>query len=100
MSVSPPASVAVRRSSRCDGYSWSGAANEPLATPAKAWIGCAWQFDGQWCMTSSQLSALAGSVPSSASVAEPENEIDVADLPGVPARGVDDRGDGGVVPDA
>ena len=28
--VSPPESVAVRVSSRYDGYSWSGAVNEPL----------------------------------------------------------------------
>ena len=49
VSVRPPESVAVRRSSRCDGYSWSGAVNEPPATPAKVWIGCVWQFDGQWC---------------------------------------------------
>ena len=29
----PPASVAVRRISICDGYRLSGATNEPLATP-------------------------------------------------------------------
>jgi hypothetical protein len=33
-SVSPPESVAVRVSSRYDGYSWSGAPNEPEATPS------------------------------------------------------------------
>ena len=33
VSVSPPASVTVSRSSRWDGYSWSGATNEPFATP-------------------------------------------------------------------
>ena len=29
----PPASVAVSSSSTYDGYSWSGAENEPVATP-------------------------------------------------------------------
>ena len=35
-----------------------------------------WQFDGQWCMTSAQVSAAAGSVPSCGSVAEPEKAIE------------------------
>src|SRR5688572_24260440 len=30
--VRPPESVAVRRSSRCDGYSWSGATKDPAET--------------------------------------------------------------------
>ena len=34
--VRPPESVTVRTSSRLDGYSWSGAVNEPLATPTKS----------------------------------------------------------------
>jgi hypothetical protein len=34
--VRPPESVAVKTSSRLDGYSWSGAVNEPLATPTKS----------------------------------------------------------------
>src|SRR4051794_4170111 len=38
--VRPPASVAVSGSSREDGYSWSGALNEPLATPAKLCTVC------------------------------------------------------------
>ncbi len=70
--LAPSESVAVRRSSRCDGYSWSGALNDPLATFGNVWIGCAWQFDGQWFMTSSHDRDAAGSVPSCASVAEPE----------------------------
>ena len=70
----PSESVAVSRSSRCDGYSWSGAVNEPLATFANDWSGCAWQFDGQWFMTSSHESDDAGRAPSCGSVAEPENE--------------------------
>ncbi len=40
VSVRPPASVAVRRSSRYEGYSWSGAVNEPPATPENVWIVC------------------------------------------------------------
>ena len=48
VAVRPPESVAVSRSSRYDGYSWSGAVNEPLATPVKLCIGCVWQLDGQW----------------------------------------------------
>jgi hypothetical protein len=38
--VRPPASVAVRRSSRYDGYSWSGATKLPLAVPENVWSGC------------------------------------------------------------
>jgi len=34
--VSPPLSVAVSCSSIQAGYSWSGAENEPLATPLKS----------------------------------------------------------------
>ena len=45
-------SVAVRVSSRYDGYSWSGAAKEPPATPVQVWTECVWQFDGQCWMTS------------------------------------------------
>ena len=49
VSVRPPESVAVSFSSRYDGYSWSGAAKDPLATPAKVCSGCVWQLDGQCC---------------------------------------------------
>ena len=73
--VRPFASVAVSWSSRYDGYSWSGAENEPLATPGIVWIRCVWQFDGQWWRMSVQVSASAGSFPSWASVACPEKEI-------------------------
>ena len=66
-------------SSRCDGYSWSWPLNEPDATPAKSSSSCTWQLPGssgaQWWRSSDQLSALAGSVPCCASVAEPEKEI-------------------------
>ena len=34
--VRPPESVPVRTSWRLDGYSWSGAVNEPLDTPTKS----------------------------------------------------------------
>ena len=73
--VSPPESVAVSVSSRYDGYSWSGATKEPLATPRKFWMWCVMAVDRQWCITSDHDSAEAGSVPSSGSVAEPEKLI-------------------------
>src|SRR5215210_8689625 len=60
-SVSPPESVAVSRSSRWEGYSWSGVLNEPPATPLKDCSEWAWQFDGQWCRIRLQDSAEAGS---------------------------------------
>ena len=43
----PRESAAVSLSSRCAGYSWSGAVKEPLATPVKVWSACVWQFEGQ-----------------------------------------------------
>ena len=46
VSLSPPASVAVSRISRCVGYSCSGAVNVPLA-PVNDCTVCAWQFAGQ-----------------------------------------------------
>ena len=45
--VRPPESVTVSTSSRWEGYSWSGAVNEPLATPTKSCSGWVWQFEGQ-----------------------------------------------------
>src|SRR5215210_7925519 len=70
--VAPLLSVAVRVISIDDGYSWSGAANEPDATPFTVknggWV---WQFDGQWMSAALQDSPDAGTVPSWASVAEP-----------------------------
>src|SRR3712207_5777923 len=47
---SPEESTAVSSSSRYDGFSWSGAGNEPLSTPSKPCAGWAWQpwFRGQW----------------------------------------------------
>ena len=74
--VSPAPSVAVSSSSRCDGYSWSGAENEPEAAPPQVWSGCVWQLPGspsQQCWSSSfQLSAEAGSAAPCQSVAPPE----------------------------
>ena len=86
--VSPPESVAVSLSSRYDGYSWSGAVNEPDATPAKVCTGCEWQLEGQCCMTSSQVRADAGRVPSCVSVAEPEKLMTSPTFQVVPAAGV------------
>ena len=43
----PSGSVAVRRSTSAEGYSWSGAVNCPLATPTKVCTGCWWQVLGQ-----------------------------------------------------
>ena len=43
----PPESVAVSWISRYEGYSWSGAGNDPLATPLNVWYVCVWQFEGQ-----------------------------------------------------
>src|SRR6188508_2262917 len=73
--VAPPESVAVSFSSRWDGYSWSGAGNDPLETPSNVWTRCVWQLDGQWWMINSHLSFEAGSVPSSGSEADPWKEI-------------------------
>ncbi len=98
MSLRPPASVTVRRSSRCDGYSWSGATNEPPATPTKSCSGCVWQFDGQWWRISDQLNADAGSVPCCGSVAEPENETVLPTRQVVPAVGVTIDATGGEFP--
>ena len=75
--------------------------NEPPATPANVWIGCWWQFDGQWCMIELPAERAApGSVPSSGSVAEPEKEMTSPTRQVVPADGVSDRGRGGGVADA
>ena len=67
----PQPSVAVSRSSRYEGYSWSGAAKEPPATPVQDWSVCVWQFEGQCCMSSVQESAEAASAPCSGSLACP-----------------------------
>ena len=75
LEIEPWESRAVRISSRWEGYSWSGAENEPLATPSHVWIGCVWQLDGQWCMTSDQERRRARQRAVLGSVAEPENEI-------------------------
>jgi hypothetical protein len=77
VSVSPPLSVAVSCSSIQAGYSWSGAVNEPLATPLKSWTAWVWQSVGaaQWCRISDQDSLVAGRVPSWGSLAWPEKPM-------------------------
>src|SRR4051794_4275530 len=85
--LAPPESVAVSRSSRYDGYSWSGAANEPLRTPVKVCSGWSWQVDGQCSRTTDHDRADAGSVPSSVSVAAPEKLIVSPTFQVVPALG-------------
>ena len=44
--VSPPESVATSCTSNQQGYSWSGAVNDPLETPLTVWIRCVWQSVG------------------------------------------------------
>jgi len=97
VSVRPPASVAVSRSSRYDGYSWSGVVNDPVATPDQVWIWCVWQFDGQCCTTSSHCSAAAPRLPCCGSLALPENEIVSPTFHVVPAVGVRIVAVGGVL---
>ena len=96
--VSPPASVAVSSSSRCDGYSWSGAGNEPEATPLQVCTGCVWQFSGspsQQCwMVSFQLSPEAGIGAPSQSVAPPLKAIVSSTVNCAPAAGVSIRAAG------
>ena len=98
--VRPPESVAVSRSSRYDGYSWSGAVKMPPATPVNVWIGCVWQLDGQWWRIRPQLSLDAGSGPSCASVALPANLITSPTFQVVPAAGAVIVAVGGRVADA
>src|SRR5207244_12711863 len=59
---SPFESVAVSVSSSHDGYSWSGAANEPEATWSTASITWVWQVDGQCWSVTVQDRPVAGSV--------------------------------------
>src|SRR5689334_15384315 len=75
--VSPRESVAVRRSCRYDGYSWSGAVIEPPATPVSVCTKCVWQLPGaeQCCSSTSHFSAVAGNAPSCGSVAWPVKVI-------------------------
>jgi hypothetical protein len=60
----PWASVAVSRSSRCDGYSWSGASIAP-EVPVNRSMTCSWQLVPlvQWSSTTVQASAVPGSSP-------------------------------------
>src|SRR5690242_5201947 len=71
----PAESVAVSRISSFDGYSWSGAENEPLV-PVACSTKCSWQSAGQWRRTRSHDSREPPSVPSSWSVAWPEYEME------------------------
>src|SRR5262245_16720761 len=76
VAVAPAESVAVSRSVRYEGYSWSGAENDPLATPVQLWMVWVWHPpDGQCCRISVHESRDGGTVTSSGSVALPENEI-------------------------
>src|SRR4029453_7763771 len=83
---------------RYDGYSWSGAVNEPDDTPAKVCTTCSWQFDGQCCSTKAQLSAEGGSGPSCPSVAEPMNDMTSPTFHVVPAAGLLIVATGAVLP--
>ena len=76
-SLAPVGSVTVRRSSSDDGYSWSGAANDPPATPSKLCMLWTWQSDGQWWMIDLPLQRRGGSCPPARRdrVARPENAI-------------------------
>ena len=87
--VRPSESVAVRRSSRCDGYSWSSATKDPVA-PLHDCTGCAWHWSPspQWFRITVHSRADADNVPSWASVAEPETEIRSPTRQVVPAVGV------------
>ena len=98
MSISPLASVAVKRNSRCDGYSWSGAMNEPLLTPANVCSTWEWQFNGQWRMISDHERRDAPRPPSSGSVAEPENEMTSPTFQLSDAAGESIVATGGVLP--
>ena len=71
VSVRPPWSVTVSLIVSVEGYSWSGAENEPFVVSAIAWATCSWQLLGQWSITICQSKAVAGSV-CCASVAVPE----------------------------
>ena len=75
MSVRPSESVAVSFNSRYEGYSWSGAAKLPDATPLKVSTVWTWQSAAQWWMIRSQRNPEAGMVPSWVSVALPEKPI-------------------------
>src|SRR4051812_45430857 len=96
--VRPLESRAVSRSSRYEGYSWSGAVMVPPDTPVQVCRECVWQADGQCCRTISQVSALAGRAPSSGSVAEPEKLIGVPTCQVVPVAGDAITGCGGDPP--
>ena len=97
---SPVESVAVSWSSRYDRYSWSGAANDPLATPANVWIRWVWQLDGQWWMISVQLRPEAGIAIPLPSVACPLNAIVSPTAQVNEPSGESMTGDGGIEPGA
>src|SRR3954470_13036021 len=74
--VRPVESVAVNVSCRYDGYSWSGATNEPDATLVKSWTLWVWQVPlaAQCRIASRQDSAEGGNGPSWASIAWPAKD--------------------------
>jgi len=100
VSVRPLLSRTVSRSSRCDGYSWSGAVNEPDATPGKLWIVCVWQLFGssreQWRRFSVQVRPAAPIALPSASSAEPLKLTTLPTCQVVPAVGARMVGVGGI----
>src|SRR6266498_3317887 len=95
--LDPTITVLVRCSSRYDGYWWSGATNEPLATPSQPWITWVWQLDGQCSIVRDQERAESGRVPSWASPAAPAKLIVSPTCQVVPAAGVAITGTGGVL---
>src|SRR5678816_2152744 len=97
VACAPCESVAINRSSRYDGYSWSGAVKLPLLTPLKVCSTWVWQLEGQWNITRSQRSADAGRVPCSASLACPEKETTVPTDQVVALVGESMTGVGGVL---
>src|SRR5436190_11342754 len=85
----PKLSVAVSCSSKYDGYSCSGATNEPPA-PVSVWITCVWHVlfvRLQCCRLICQLSALAGRACPRKSVPEPEKLSVSPTFQVVPAAG-------------
>ena len=88
-SVSPPLSVTVTVSRRCEGYSWSGAWKLPDETPGKVVRLCVWHTSpGQCRMARFHENAEAGMVPCWGSVAR-RREVDrLPDRPGERGAGV------------
>ena len=94
----PHESVAVNVSCNDDGYSWSGATNEPVLPVPTVPMSCSWQFDGQWSITRLHSRADPPSAPSSVSVARPARSIVSPTYQRCDAEGVSIAGLGGVSP--